>query len=162
MGDILRVRPGEKVSVDGEVTEGRSVVDESLVTGESMPVTKEQGSRVIGGTINQTGSFLMRADKVGRDTLLARIVQMVAEAQRSRAPIQRLADQVSGWFVPAVILIALVAFILWSVFGPEPRMASSVSLPPCRFSSLPAPARWVWQRRCRSWWAWATERKSAS
>ncbi len=123
MGDILRVRPGEKVPVDGEVTEGRSVLDESLVTGESMPVTKERGARVIGGTINQTGSFLMRADKVGRDTMLARIVQMVAEAQRSRAPIQRLADLVSGWFVPAVILIAVAAFIVWSLFGPQPRMA---------------------------------------
>jgi Cu+-exporting ATPase len=123
VGDILRVRPGEKVPVDGEVTEGRSVLDESMVTGESMPVTKERGARVIGATINQTGSFLMRADKVGRDTMLSRIVQMVAEAQRSRAPIQRLADQVSGWFVPAVILIAVIAFILWSAFGPEPRMA---------------------------------------
>src|SRR5258708_21988304 len=100
VGDILRVRPGEKVPVDGAVTEGRSVIDESLVTGESMPVTKEPGARVIGGTINQTGSFLMRADKVGRDTMLSRIVRMVAGAQRSRAPIQRLADQVSGWFVP--------------------------------------------------------------
>ena len=123
VGDILRVRPGEKLPVDGTVTEGRSVIDESLVTGESMPVTKEPGARVIGGTINQTGSFLMRADRIGRDTMLARIVQMVAEAQRSRAPIQRLADQVSGWFVPAVILVALAAFIAWSVFGPEPRMA---------------------------------------
>ncbi|HYK81020.1 MAG TPA: heavy metal translocating P-type ATPase [Micropepsaceae bacterium] len=123
VGDLLRVRPGEKLPVDGVVTEGRSVIDESLVTGESMPVTKEPGSRVIGGTINQTGSFLMRADRIGRDTMLARIVQMVAEAQRSRAPIQRLADQVSGWFVPSVILVALIAFIVWSVFGPEPRMA---------------------------------------
>jgi P-type Cu+ transporter len=123
VGDILRVRPGEKVPVDGAVTEGRSVVDESLVTGESMPVTKETGARVIGGTMNQTGSFLMRADRIGRDTMLSRIVQMVAEAQRSRAPIQRLADQVSGWFVPSVILIALAAFVAWSVFGPEPRMA---------------------------------------
>jgi Cu+-exporting ATPase len=123
VGDILRVRPGEKLPVDGAVTEGRSVVDESLVTGESMPVTKETGARVIGGTMNQTGSFLMRADKVGRDTMLSRIVQMVAEAQRSRAPIQRLADQVSGWFVPSVILVAVAAFIAWSLFGPEPRMA---------------------------------------
>ena len=123
VGDILRVRPGEKVPVDGAVTEGRSVIDESLVTGESMPVTKETGSRVIGGTINQTGSFLMRADRIGRDTMLSRIVQMVAEAQRSRAPIQRLADQVSGWFVPAVILVAVAAFTAWAVFGPEPRMA---------------------------------------
>jgi Cu+-exporting ATPase len=123
VGDTLRVRPGEKVPVDGAVTEGRSVIDESLVTGESMPVTKEPGARIIGGTINQTGSFLMRADRIGRDTMLSRIVQMVAEAQRSRAPIQRLADQVSGWFVPAVILVAVAAFIAWSVFGPEPRMA---------------------------------------
>jgi Cu+-exporting ATPase len=123
LGDILRVRPGEKVAVDGEVTQGRAALDESMVTGESMPVTKEVGSRVIGGTMNQTGSFLMRADKIGSDTVLARIVQMVAEAQRSRAPIQRLADQVSGWFVPTVIVIALFAFIAWSMFGPEPRMA---------------------------------------
>ncbi len=123
VGDILRVRPGEKVPVDGVVVEGRAAVDESMVTGESIPVTKEPGARVIGGTMNQTGSFLMRADKVGRDTVLARIVQMVAEAQRSRAPIQRLADQVSAWFVPAVILVAVLAFIAWSIFGPEPRMA---------------------------------------
>lgn len=123
LGDVLRVRPGEKVAVDGEVTEGRAAVDESMVTGESMPVTKTVASRVIGGTMNQTGSFLMRADKIGSDTVLARIVQMVAEAQRSRAPIQRLADQVSGWFVPAVIIMALIAFAVWSMFGPEPRMA---------------------------------------
>ena len=107
VGDILRVRPGEKVPVDGAVTEGRSALDESMVTGESMPVTKEPGAKVIAGTLNTTGSFLMRADKVGRDTMLAQIVQMVAAAQRSRAPIQRLADQVSGWFVPAVIAVAL-------------------------------------------------------
>jgi len=123
VGDILRVRPGEKVPVDGEVTEGRAAVDESMVTGESMPVTKEPGSLVIGGTMNQTGGFLMRADKIGRDTVLARIVQMVADAQRSRAPIQRLADQVSAWFVPSVIVVAVLAFIAWSLFGPEPRMA---------------------------------------
>src|SRR5258705_292056 len=114
VGDILRVRPGEKVPVDGEVTEGRSVVDESLVTGESMPVTKEPGPRAIAGTINPTGSFLMRADKVGRDTLLARIVQMVAEAQRSRAPIHPLADEESGRFFPTVILNAIAAFIFES------------------------------------------------
>jgi P-type Cu+ transporter len=121
VGDRLRVRPGEKVAVDGVVLEGRSAIDESMVTGESMPVTKAEGDAVIGGTINQTGSLVMRAEKVGRDTMLARIVQMVSEAQRSRAPIQRLADQVSGWFVPAVIVIAILAFIAWSTFGPEPR-----------------------------------------
>jgi P-type Cu+ transporter len=119
----LRVRPGEKVPVDGVILEGRSTLDESLVTGESMPVTKETGAKVIAGTLNQSGGFVMRAEKVGRDTLLSQIVKMVAEAQRSRAPIQRLADQVAGWFVPAVIVIAVVAFAAWASFGPEPRMA---------------------------------------
>ena len=123
VGDKLRVRPGEKVPVDGVILEGRSAVDESLVTGESMPVTKETGGKVIAGTLNQSGSFVMRADKVGRDTLLSQIVKMVAEAQRSRAPIQRLADQVAGWFVPVVIVVALIAFGAWAMFGPEPRMA---------------------------------------
>jgi Cu+-exporting ATPase len=121
VGDRLRVRPGERVPVDGEILEGRSAIDESMVTGESMPLTKSVGDRVIGGTMNQSGGFVMRADKVGRDTVLARIVQMVAQAQRSRAPIQRLADQVSGRFVPAVILAALLAFSAWSIWGPEPR-----------------------------------------
>ena len=121
VGDRLRVRPGEKVPVDGELVEGRSSVDESMVTGEFMPVVKAAGARVIGGTINGTGSFVMRADKVGSDTMLAQIVQMVAQAQRSRAPIQRLADQVSGWFVPLVIATALAAFAVWSIWGPEPR-----------------------------------------
>jgi P-type Cu+ transporter len=121
VGDRLRVRPGEKVPVDGEVVEGRSALDESMVTGESMPVTKAAGAKVIGGTLNTTGSLVMRAEKVGRDTMLAQIVQMVAAAQRSRAPIQRLADRVSGWFVPAVIATAILAFIAWAVFGPEPR-----------------------------------------
>ncbi|MGE0288575.1 MAG: heavy metal translocating P-type ATPase [Bradyrhizobium sp.] len=123
VSDRLRVRPGEKVPVDGVIIEGRSSLDESLVTGESMPVTKEAGARVIAGTLNQSGGFVMRADKVGRDTLLSQIVQMVAEAQRSRAPIQRLADQVAGWFVPTVILVAVIAFAAWAWFGPEPRMA---------------------------------------
>ena len=123
VGDRLRVRPGEKVPVDGEVIEGRSPVDESMVTGESMPVTKEVGAKVIAGTLNMTGSFVMRAEKVGRDTMLAQIVQMVAAAQRSRAPIQRLADQVSGWFVPAVLVVAIIAFAAWAWFGPEPRYA---------------------------------------
>jgi P-type Cu+ transporter len=123
VGDKLRVRPGEKVPVDGVILEGRSSLDESLVTGESMPVSKEAGGKVIAGTLNQSGGFVMRADKVGRDTLLSQIVKMVAEAQRSRAPIQRLADQVAGWFVPVVIIIALIAFGVWAYFGPEPRMA---------------------------------------
>ncbi|WP_375311862.1 heavy metal translocating P-type ATPase [Bradyrhizobium sp. A5] len=122
-GDHLRVRPGEKVPVDGIILEGRSALDESLVTGESMPVTKETGAKVIAGTLNQSGSFIMRADKVGRETLLSQIVQMVADAQRSRAPIQRLADQVAGWFVPTVIAVAVVAFAAWAWFGPEPRLA---------------------------------------
>ncbi|CAN7275563.1 heavy metal translocating P-type ATPase [Bradyrhizobium sp. LjRoot220] len=123
VGDKLRVRPGEKVPVDGVILEGRSSLDEALVTGESMPVTKEVGAKVIAGTLNQSGGFVMRAEKVGRDTLLSQIVKMVADAQRSRAPIQRLADQVSGWFVPVVIGVALIAFGVWSYFGPEPRMA---------------------------------------
>lgn len=123
VGDRLRVRPGEKVPVDGELIEGRSSTDESMITGESMPVTKEVGAKLIGGTLNRTGGFVMRAGKVGRDTMLAQIVRMVAEAQRSRAPIQRLADEVSGWFVPAVILIATLAFSAWMVWGPEPRFA---------------------------------------
>ena len=121
VGDRLRVRPGEKVPVDGLVTEGHSAVDESMVTGESMPVSKTEGSRVIGGTVNQGGGLVVRAEKVGRDTMLARIVDMVARAQRSRAPIQRLADRVAGWFVPAVIATAMFAFAAWMMFGPEPR-----------------------------------------
>jgi len=123
VGDRLRVRPGDKVPVDGTLLEGRSSLDESMVTGESMPVTKEKDAHVIGGTLNTSGSFVMRADKIGRDTLLAQIVQMVANAQRSRAPIQRLADQVAGWFVPAVIAAAILAFGAWATFGPEPRYA---------------------------------------
>ena len=123
VGDRLRVRPGEQVPVDGEVLDGRVSIDESMVTGESMPVTKEVGSTVVGGSLNKTGSFVMRADKVGADTLLSRIVQMVAQAQRSRAPIQRLADTVSGWFVPTVIAIALLAAAIWGLVGPEPRLS---------------------------------------
>jgi Cu+-exporting ATPase len=122
-GDRLRVRPGEKVPVDGEIIEGRSSLDESMVTGESMPVSKEVGGKVIAGTLNRSGSFAMRAEKVGSDTMLSQIVQMVAQAQRSRAPIQRLADQVAGWFVPAVIVVAIAAFAAWAVYGPEPRFA---------------------------------------
>ena len=122
-GDRLRVRPGEKVPVDGVVLEGTSALDESMVTGEPIPVEKHAGDRVIGATVNGTGSFVMQAERVGAETLLAQIVQMVAEAQRSRAPIQKLADVVSGYFVPAVILIAIATFIVWATFGPEPRMA---------------------------------------
>jgi heavy metal translocating P-type ATPase len=126
IGDQLRVRPGETVPVDGTVEDGRSSLDESLVTGESMPTTKTIGDPVIGGTVNQTGSLIMRADRIGRDTMLARIVQMVAEAQRSRAPIQRMADRVSAWFVPAVIVVAVVAFLVWATVGPDPRLAHAL------------------------------------
>lgn len=120
IGNILRVRPGDKVPVDGLIMEGQSAIDESMMTGESFPVKKVRGDWVIGGTINETGSFLMTAEKVGKDTLLSRIVQMVASAQRSRAPIQNLADKISGYFVPSVILIAILTLIIWTIFGPEP------------------------------------------
>ncbi len=123
VGDRLRVRPGEKIPVDGVLIEGGSAVDESMVTGEAMPVTKAQGAEVVAGTLNGSGGFVMRAEKVGRDTMLAHIVQMVATAQRSRAPIQRLADRVAAWFVPAVIAVALIAFAAWAIWGPQPRLA---------------------------------------
>ena len=126
LGDRLRVRPGEKVPVDGIIVEGRSSLDEALVTGESMPVTKTTGDTVIGGTLNQTGSVLVRAEAIGRNTMLARIVAMVAEAQRSRAPIQRMADRVAAWFVPAVIVVAALAFAIWATIGPEPRLAHAL------------------------------------
>jgi Cu+-exporting ATPase len=125
-GDRLRVRPGERIPVDGVVLDGASAVDESMVTGEPIPVEKAPGSRVTGGTVNGTGGFVMRAERVGSDTLLAQIVRMVAEAQRSRAPIQRLADQVAAWFVPAVVLVAVVTALVWSLYGPEPRLASAL------------------------------------
>ena len=125
-GDLLRVRPGEKVPVDGVVVEGHGSVDESMVTGESIPVEKAPGDHLIGGTVNTTGSLLMRAERVGSETLLARIVNMVAQAQRSRAPIQRLADRVSAWFVPTVIAVAAITFVVWAFFGPSPRMAYAI------------------------------------
>jgi Cu+-exporting ATPase len=125
-GDRLRVRPGEKIPVDGTVIEGTSSVDEAMISGEAFPMAKEAGSRVIGATVNGTGGLVMRAEKVGNETVLAQIVKMVSEAQRSRAPIQKLADVVAGWFVPAVMLSALVTFIIWSTFGPEPRMAHAL------------------------------------
>ena len=122
-GDVLRVRPGEKVPIDGVIIDGRSNIDESMITGEPMPVSKHAGEKVIGATVNQTGSFLMRAERIGSETVLAQIVQMVAEAQRSRAPIQQLADTVSGYFVPAVIGVAIITFVVWSIVGPAPAMA---------------------------------------
>jgi len=125
-GDRLRVRPGKKVPVDGVVLEGRSSVDESMITGESIPVEKEAGSKVIGATMNSTGSFVMRAERVGAETLLARIVQLVGQAQRSRAPIQRLADRVAAWFVPAVVAVAVITFLVWLFFGPQPRLANAL------------------------------------
>ena len=126
VGDVLRVRPGEKVPVDGLVVEGRSSVDESMISGEPIPVEKSEGDPLTGATVNGTGSLLMKAERVGRDTMLSQIVRMVAEAQRSRAPIQALADKVSGWFVPAVVLIAVLAFVTWSLIGPEPRFAHAL------------------------------------
>src|SRR5260370_9108585 len=122
-GNLLRVRPGEKIPVDGVVTEGRSSVDESMISGESIPVEKEPGSKVVGGTVNGTGGLLMRAERVGSGTLLAHIIRMVGEAQRSRAPVQRLVDQVSGYFVPAVLAVAILTFLAWSFWGSEPRLA---------------------------------------
>jgi Cu+-exporting ATPase len=123
VGDRLRVRPGDGVPVDGELLEGKGAVDESMVTGESMGAAKKPGDKLIGGTVNGTGSLVMRADKVGADTMLARIVTMVGEAQRSRAPIQRMADKVAGYFVPAVLGVAVVAFIAWAVWGPAPALS---------------------------------------
>jgi len=125
-GDMLRVRPGERVPVDGVVLEGNSVVDESMITGEALPVEKVPGGKVTGATVNGTGSFLMRAERVGSDTMLAQIVQLVSQAQRTRAPIQRLADRVAAWFVPAVIAIAVLTFIAWAIWGPEPRFAHAI------------------------------------
>ena len=125
-GDRLRVRPGEKIPLDGSIRKGKSMIDESMITGEPVPVEKGEGDKVIGATVNQTGSFIMEAEAVGEETMLSQIVGMVAQAQRSRAPIQKLADSVAGYFVPAVVLVALLAFILWAFFGPAPAMAYAI------------------------------------
>src|SRR5690606_23654202 len=119
-GDLLRVKPGEKIPVDGSIKEGEAVIDESMISGEPVPVEKRQGDKVSSGTINGNRSFVMTAEKVGADTLLSQIIEMVNSASRSKAPIQRLADRISGYFVPVVVLIAVVTFILWAVYGPEP------------------------------------------
>ncbi len=161
VGDRLRVRPGEKVPVDGAVVEGRSSVDESLITGESMPVTKEAGATVVGGSINQSGALVIEARKVGRDTMLARIVQMVAEAQRSRAPIQRLADKVAGWFVPVVIGISVLAFAAWMAIGPEPRFTYAL-VAAVAVLIIACPCALGWPRQCRSWLASGAAPESAS
>src|SRR6266446_9887095 len=126
-GDLLRVRPGEKVPIDGVIVEGQSNIDESMITGEPMPVSKRAGDKVVGATVNQTGSFLMRAERIGSETLLTQIVQMVAEAQRSRAPIQKLADTASGYFVPAVIGIAVITLAVWSIVGPAPGRTNALA-----------------------------------
>ena len=125
-GDLLRVRPGEKVPVDGVIVEGQSNIDESMITGEPIPVEKKAGDRLIGATVNGTGSVILRAERVGAETMLAQIVRMVADAQRTRAPIQKLADVVAGYFVPAVIAIAVVTFAVWGLWGPAPRMAHAL------------------------------------
>ena len=160
VSDRLRVRPGDGVPVDGEVLEGKGAVDESMVTGESMPASKQPGDKLIGGTVNGTGSLVMRADKVGADTMLAQIVIMVGEAQRSRAPIQRMADKVSGYFVPAVLGVAVITFIAWAVWGPAPALAYALiaaglcshhCLPLCAWPGHPdVDRRGCWQRR----WCW--------
>ncbi len=150
VGNRLRVRPGEKVPVDGVVLEGSTSIDESMITGESIPVEKQTGDRVTGGTINGTGSLVIEAQRVGSDTLLAQIVRMVSEAQRSRAPIQRLADVVAAWFVPAVIVVAVITFIVWLTIGPEPRLAYAL-VNSVAVLIIACPCAWDWPRRCRSW-----------
>src|SRR5260370_41444633 len=140
----LRVRPGEKIPVDGIVLDGKTSVDESMITGEPIPVGKSAGDKVTGGTLNTTGSFLMKAERVGSDTMLGRIVQMVADAQRSRAPIQALADKVSGYFVPAVLAVALVTFLLWAWLAPEPRFPHPI-VNPVALPTIPSPSP-LWLR----------------
>ena len=160
IGDIVAVRPGEKVPVDGEIIDGRSTLDESMVTGESIPVTKGTGDPVIGATINQTGSLRFRAIKVGKETMLAQIIQLVEQAQGSKVPIQWIADLVASYFVPAVMFITVAIFIIWFHFGPDPAftfaLVSGVSV------LIIAPAPWVWLRPSPSWWAQARVPRTAS
>ncbi len=146
IGNRLRVRPGEKVPVDGTVVEGSSAIDESMITGESIPIEKQPGDKVIGSTVNATGGFVMWAERVGSDTLLARIVQMVGDAQRSRAPIQRLADVVANWFVPAVIAAAVVTFTIWALVGPAPAMAYAI-VNAVAVLIIACPCAWAWPHR---------------
>ncbi len=156
-GDKLRVRPGEKVPVDGVVVDGKSSIDESMVTGESIPVEKNQGDKLIGATVNSTGTMIMEAKRVGAETLLAQIVHLVSEAQRSRAPIQKVADVVAGYFVPAVVGSAIITFIVWSMFGPDPKMAHAlINAVAVLIIACPC-ALGVWPPPCRSWWLPARE-----
>ena len=157
-GDRLRVRPGEKIPVDGSVIEGSSSVDESMVTGEPIPVEKSADDRVTGGTVNGTGSFVMRAERVGSETLLAQIVAMVSNAQRTRAPIQRVADVVASYFVPAVVGVAVLTFAAWSIFGPPPRLALALISAVAVLIIACPPARWDSPRPCPSWWQRDEER----
>ena len=152
IADIVVVRPGEKVPVDGEIIDGRSSLDESMVTGESIPETKGIGDTVIGATINQTGSFRFRATKVGKDTMLAQIIQLVEQAQGSKAPIQRVADLIASYFVPVVMFITVATFVIWFHFGPRTRPSPSRWLAACLCLLSPAPAPWVWPRPSPSWW----------
>ena len=153
VGDVLRVRPGDKVPIDGTLIAGRSAVDESMLTGEPIPVEKDDGDRVTGGTLNGRGSFDMRVDRTGAETTLAQVVEMVASAQRSRAPIQALADKVSGYFVPAVVVVAMIAFVAWYMFGPEPRLAYAMvaAVTVLIIASSPALVRLGSRRRAPSW-----------
>jgi Cu+-exporting ATPase len=160
VGDLLRVRPGEKVPVDGVLAEGKGNVDESMVTGEPVPVAKAVGSKVTAGTLNQTGGFVMRAEKVGADTMLSQIVQMVATAQRSRAPIQRTADRAAAWFVPAVIVVAALTFVSWLIWGPSPAFSYAL-VNAVAVLIIACPWPWVWPRRCPSWWALARAPRTA-
>jgi P-type Cu+ transporter len=161
VGDRLRVRPGDGVPVDGEVLEGKGAVDESMVTGEAMPAAKKSGDKLIGGTVNGTGSLIMRADKIGAETMLARIVAMVSEAQRSRAPIQALADKVSGYFVPAVLGIAVLAFAAWAAFGPAPALSYAL-IAAVSVVIIACPCALGLATRCRSAWRSGRARALAS